>query len=60
MKSFVKWLLNSLVIDPLIMLFIWNVIIVAMFSTGKTTFTTCLILSIIVNIFYSGIKSNYN
>jgi|GEM_PF-4559411 len=35
MPSFLKWLLVALLIEPLTLLFLWNVIIVAMFDTSK-------------------------
>lgn len=50
------WLLDMLLIDPLILLFIWNVIIDAMFSCGKTTFGACFVISIILNIFVGAYK----
>jgi hypothetical protein len=56
--KFIKWLIGTLLIDPLIMLFVWNVLIVPMFSAGKTSFMVCMIISTIFNIFYAGIKSN--
>jgi hypothetical protein len=48
--KFLGWLLGTLLIDPLIMLFVWNVIIVAMFSCTKTTFGVCFWISVISNV----------
>lgn len=59
LKEFGLWLLNALVISPLIMLFIWNVLVVLMFGAGRTTFIICVIISLIVNTFWSGVKSNF-
>lgn len=50
--KFLRWLLETIVLDPLIFLFVWNVIITPMFNTGRTTFTTCLIISVISNFLF--------
>lgn len=56
--KFIYWVLSTVIIDPLIMLFVWNVIITNMFVCEKTTFAICCIISIIINIIYAGLKSN--
>lgn len=48
--KFIWWLINTFIIDPLIFLFLWNVIISAMFICGKTNFKTCVIVSVIINV----------
>jgi uncharacterized membrane protein YjjB (DUF3815 family) len=53
-----KWLLGAFVIDPLVMLFIWNVLVVLMFGVERTSFWICMILSVFANLIYYGIKSN--
>ena len=46
----IKWIAETFVIDPLLLLFIINVLAVPMFDVQKSNFTTCLIISIVANI----------
>lgn len=58
LKDLGLWLLNTLLISPLIILFIWNVLVVLMFGVGRITFSICVFISVFLNILWSGIRSN--
>jgi hypothetical protein len=47
--GFWKWLLSTVVVDPLIMLALWNVLIVPMFRADYTTFGVCFWISVVIN-----------
>lgn len=48
--GFIRWLLGTAIIDPLIMLFVWNVLAVPMFRLGSTDFMTCFWISVVLNV----------
>lgn len=48
--GFIKWLVGTTIIDPLLFLLVWNVLAVPMFGVAYTDFMTCFWLSVVFNV----------